>query len=46
MLDGKQEKQNNTYIYDLEELKEQLEKAGFKIIEAWEERNVNVVVEK
>jgi len=35
-----------TYIYDLEEMKEQLKKAGFKIIEAWEERNVNVVVEK
>lgn len=35
-----------TYIYNLEELKEQLKKAGFKILEAWEERNINVVVEK
>lgn len=35
-----------TYIYDLEELEEQLKETGFKILRIWEERNINVVVKK
>jgi len=35
-----------TYIYDLIELQNQLEDAGFKIKRIWEERNINVIVEK
>ena len=43
----KDEKQlRYTYIYNLQELEEQLKKAGFKIKKSWEERNVNVIVEK
>jgi ubiquinone/menaquinone biosynthesis C-methylase UbiE len=35
-----------TYIYDLIELQNQLEDAGFKVKRIWEERNINVIVEK
>jgi ubiquinone/menaquinone biosynthesis C-methylase UbiE len=35
-----------TYIYDLDELKKQLEDAGFKIVKIWEERNINAIVQK
>lgn len=35
-----------TYIYDNEELEKELTRAGFKIIRAWEERNINFIVEK
>lgn len=35
-----------TYIYDLDELKEEVLAAGFKIENIWEERNVNVIVRK
>jgi len=34
------------YIYDKEELKKELENAGFKILNFWEERNINAIVEK
>ena len=35
-----------TYIYDLEELEKEVKQAGFKIIKIWQERNLNVIVEK
>ncbi len=35
-----------TYIFDLEELKNLAEEAGFQIVRAWEERNVNLIVKK
>ncbi len=35
-----------TYIYDLEELKEEVLAAGFEIESIWEERNVNVICKK
>ncbi len=35
-----------TYVYDLEELKKEIEKVNFKIIKIWEERNINVIVQK
>lgn len=35
-----------TYVYDLNELKEEIEKMNFKIINIWEERNINVIVQK
>ncbi len=35
-----------TYIYDLEELKQEVLDAGFKIESIWEERNVNVICKK
>ncbi len=45
--------QRYTYIYDSEdspnkrnELKEQAESVGFKVLRSWEERNINIIVEK
>lgn len=38
--------QRYTYIYDLEELKEDLEDIGFKIEIIWEERNINAICTK
>lgn len=35
-----------TYVYDLDELKELAKSVGFEILNAWEERNVNVIVRK
>jgi len=35
-----------TYIYDFDELKEEIEGIGFQIEEIWEERNINVIVKK
>lgn len=35
-----------TYIYNFEELKAEIENAGFRIVNIWQERNINVIVEK
>lgn len=35
-----------TYIYDLDELKKEVEDAGFIIDNIWEERNINVICHK
>jgi ubiquinone/menaquinone biosynthesis C-methylase UbiE len=35
-----------TYIYDKEELEEQLKKIGFKINKIWIDDNINMIVEK
>jgi len=35
-----------TYVFDLDELVELSKKAGFEILNSWEERNVNVIVRK
>lgn len=35
-----------TYIYDRKELEEIIEKIGFKILNSWEERNINLIVQK
>lgn len=32
-----------TYIYDLEELQDDLHSVGFKVLHLWEERNVNAI---
>ena len=34
------------YIYDKGEFEDLLKSVGFKIIKIWEEKNINVVVEK
>jgi ubiquinone/menaquinone biosynthesis C-methylase UbiE len=34
------------YTYDLEEFKEEIKKAGFKIDKVWEERNINCIAFK
>ncbi len=35
-----------TYVYDLEELKAEVERVGFEVLGCWEERNVNLVVRR
>ncbi len=35
-----------TYVYNLDELKKEIEEANFKIINIWEERNINAIVQK
>tara|TARA_Y100000310_G_C20617856_1_gene781628 strand:+ start:230 stop:847 length:618 start_codon:yes stop_codon:yes gene_type:complete len=35
-----------TYIYNKDELEKEISKAGFEILNSWEERNINVVVKK
>jgi tRNA (uracil-5-)-methyltransferase TRM9 len=44
-VDGKKIKRY-TYIYDFDELKDELIGVGFKIVRGGEERNINFVVEK
>jgi len=44
--EGKIAQERYTYIYDLEELKQEVLDAGFEILKIWEERNVNVIVRK
>lgn len=34
------------YIYDKDELEEQLRDAGFEIVKSWEDKNINVIVKK
>jgi len=34
------------YIYDKDELEKELTDVGFKITRSWEERNINVIIEK
>lgn len=45
---GEQEikQERYTYVYDLEELKQEVLDAGFKIENIWEERNANVIIKK
>lgn len=43
---GKTKIQRYTYVFDLEELIRLVESVGFKVVRAWEERNVNVIVKK
>lgn len=38
--------QRYTYIYEDDELKEQAESVGFKVLRSWEERNINIITEK
>lgn len=35
-----------TYIYDKEELEDAVRDAGFKILNSWEERNTNLIIQK
>jgi len=35
-----------TYVYDKDELEKELKDAGFQITNSWEERNINMVVQK
>ncbi|MFA5060791.1 MAG: class I SAM-dependent methyltransferase [Candidatus Pacearchaeota archaeon] len=35
-----------TYIYDKKELEEIVENIGFKILKSWEERNINLIIQK
>jgi ubiquinone/menaquinone biosynthesis C-methylase UbiE len=35
-----------TYVYDYDELKKDLQEAGFKIIRFWKEKNINAIVKK
>jgi ubiquinone/menaquinone biosynthesis C-methylase UbiE len=44
--EGEGKQMRYTYIFDLDELKELCEAAGFEVVSAWEERNVNVIVRK
>ena len=39
-------KKRYTYIYDADELKEELKAVGFEVIRSWEEKNINVIVRK
>jgi len=43
---GDEKVQRYTYIYDLEELKKDLEDVGFEIVKIWEDVNVNAIVRK
>ena len=43
---GRRKYERYNYIYDKEELEKELKKAGFKILQAWENQNINVVVRK
>jgi ubiquinone/menaquinone biosynthesis C-methylase UbiE len=43
---GNQIEQRYNYIYDKKELEESVKKAGFKILRSWEERNINLILEK
>ncbi|MAH46609.1 hypothetical protein CMI37_12330 [Candidatus Pacearchaeota archaeon] len=44
--EGEGKEKRYTYVYDKEELEAELRQVGFKILKSWEERNVNVIVEK
>ncbi len=35
-----------TYIYDKDELEQEIKKAGFEIVKIWEDKNINVIVRK
>lgn len=43
---GEDKQERFTYVYDKEELEKEIKSAGFKILQSWEERNINIVVEK
>jgi len=44
--EGKIKQERYTYIYDKEELEKEVKNSGFKILESWQERNINIVAEK
>ena len=44
--ENEEKHQRYTYIYEDEELKEQAESVGFKVLRSWEERNINIIAEK
>ena len=44
-VDGKKQKRY-TYIFTQIELENELKKAGFKIKNSWEDKNINIIVEK
>jgi len=39
-------KKRYTYIYDANELEEELKAAGFEIVRSWEKRNINFIIRK
>jgi len=43
---GEDKVERYTYIFSLEELEKLAKNVGFKIINSWEERNVNLIVKK
>lgn len=43
---GEDKAERYTYVFSLKELEDIAKKVGFKIIRSWEERNVNLIVEK
>jgi ubiquinone/menaquinone biosynthesis C-methylase UbiE len=43
---GEDKQERFTYIYDKDELEKEVKSAGLKIIQSWEERNINIVAEK
>lgn len=44
--EGDIKEERYTYVYDLEELKDEILEAGFEIDRIWEERNINVICRK
>lgn len=44
--EGKHKEERYTYIFDKEELEKLVKEAGFKILRSWQERNINLIVEK
>lgn len=45
-IKGEDKAERYTYVFSLKELEDLAKKTGFKIIRSWEERNVNLIVEK
>ncbi|MBC8434984.1 class I SAM-dependent methyltransferase [archaeon] len=43
---GKRKYKRYTYLYKKEELENQLKKVGFEIVKSWENKNINVIVQK
>lgn len=44
--EGAIKEERYTYIYDIEELKEEILEVGFEIEKSWEERNINIICRK
>jgi hypothetical protein len=43
---GEKKYQRYTYIYDKEELENNLKAVGFKIKKVWEDKNTNIIVQR
>jgi ubiquinone/menaquinone biosynthesis C-methylase UbiE len=43
---GEDKVKRYTYVFNLKELEDLVKKVGFRVLRAWEERNVNLIVEK